>query len=269
MKSRFLLVLLLSALSCTAVQAQELLVIKSGYLRCDDSIRVYSPGNQQDTKHIPTLFLLHGWSGNYRNWGDKYDLQGLSNKTGFRIITPDGFYNSWYLNNTDPGQMQWRTFFHAELFPFIQEKYGLDPNTTFITGLSMGGHGAINLFIDDPGKFRSAGSMSGVLDLELTNLKNTELIKIVGDKTERISGESAVNRIEKLAGLEKPVIVTCGYEDVYSKCTEVFSAKCREKGIPHLFMLSPGKHSWQYWGFALEEHMYFFQRLLDNKNMGY
>lgn len=269
MKSRFFLLLLVTAIGCTTAQARELMVIKSKHLRCDDSIRVYSPGDQHHTRNIPTLFLLHGWSGNYRNWGDKYDLQALSDQTGFRIITPDGFYNSWYLDNTDPGQMQWRTFFHSELFPFIQEKYGLDPNTTFITGLSMGGHGAINLFIDNPDDFRAAGSMSGVLDLELTNLKNTELKKITGDNPGRIREESAVNRVEKLIGRNKPMIVTCGYDDVYSKCTEVFSARCREKGIPHVLILSPGKHAWQYWGYALEEHLSFFQRLLENRNMGY
>lgn len=251
------------------LKSQELLIIKSANLKCDDSVRVYSPQNTKKDREIPTLFLLHGWSGDYKNWGDKYDLQAISNKTGFRIITPDGFYNSWYLNNTNPNQMQWRTFFDKELFPLIKEKYNLNPNTTFITGLSMGGHGAINLFIDNPNNFRSAGSMSGVLDLQLTNLKNTEIIKVIGDKTDRIISEGAINRIDKLAELNKPIIITCGYDDVYSKCTEVFSQKCREKKIPHILILSPGTHSWKYWGYALDEHISFFQRLLNNENLGY
>ncbi len=269
MKLRFLSVLFLAIIAGSAITAQELIIIKSPNLKCDDSIRVYSPYNQLNATNIPTLFLLHGWGGNYRNWGDKYDLQTLCDKTGFRIITPDGFYNSWYLDNSDPQKMQWRTFFHTELFPLIKERYGLRPDSTFITGLSMGGHGAINLFIDDPHNFRAAGSMSGVLDLQLTSLKDTELVKVTGDNTERIDSESAINRIEKLSGLNKQVIVTCGYDDVYSKCTEAFSAKCREKGIPHIFILSPGKHSWKYWEYALEKHIDFFMRLLHKKNMGY
>lgn len=269
MNLRFLLLLTSVLLISPALKSQELIVIQSANLTCNDSVRVYTPQNLSGTDTIPTLFLLHGWSGNYKNWGDKYDLQTISNKSGFRIITPDGFYNSWYLNNTNPDKMQWRTFFDKELFPLMKKKYNLTPATTFITGLSMGGHGAINLFMDHPHLFRSAGSMSGVLDLQFTSLKNTELVKVIGDKTERLESESAINRLDTLAGLEKPIIVTCGYDDVYSKSAEAFSEKCREKKIPHVLLLTPGTHSWKYWGYALDEHLNFFRKLLDKENLGY
>jgi len=38
----------------------------------------------------------------------------------------------------------------------------------------MGGHGAINIFLDDISRFRAAGSMSGVLNLEDTRLKSSD-----------------------------------------------------------------------------------------------
>ncbi len=248
------------------LQAQELIVIKSKNLKCNDSIRVYTPVNaNSDT---PTLFLLHGWSGDYKNWGDKYDLEELSNKTGFRIITPDGFYNSWYVNNSDPNKMQWRTFFDTELYPKMQKKYKLKPELTFITGLSMGGHGAINIFLDNPDRFRSAGSMSGVLDLLHTNLKG-ELAKVMGDKMGRLDSESAVNRVDNLVGKNKQVIVSCGYSDRYVKSARAFSDMCIEKKVPHTLLLTPGVHSWKYWGYALNEHIAFFKKILDNQNMGY
>lgn len=228
---------------------------------------------EKNDKCMPTLFLLHGWSGCYKDWSNKYDLQQISNRTGFRIICPDGFYNGWYLNNSDPDKMQWRTFFDTELFPQMKEKYHLAPDSTFITGLSMGGHGAINLFLDHPENFRAAGSMSGVLDLQLTNLKDSELKKVIGDKSERIRTESAITRIvpvaEQLKSMNKPMIVTCGYNDVYAQCTDVFSAKCRELNIPHIVILTPGKHSWKYWGFALEQHLWHFKKIINNENLGY
>ena len=181
--------------------------------------------------------------------------------------------NSWYLNNSDSSQMQWRDFFHKELYPLMQEKYDIRPESTFITGLSMGGHGAVNIFIDNPDKFRACGSMSGVLNLQLTSLKDKEVKKIVGDKTERYDSESAVVRIasvaEKLKKENKPIIVTCGYGDVYSICSEEFSDKCRELSVPHILMLSPGVHSWTYWGFALEEHLFLFSKILKGENLGY
>lgn len=256
----------------------ELIVIESSNLKCNDSILVFTPAccgktEVSESKTLPTLFLLHGWSGCYKDWSNKHDIQEISNRTGFRIICPDGFYNSWYLNNTDTTKMQWRAFFDNECFPLLKEKYALVPDSTFITGLSMGGHGAVNLFLDHPENFRAAGSMSGVLDLQLTSLRDTELAKVVGDKKERVDSESAAKRIipmaEQLKAMNKPIIVTCGYHDVYAKCTEVFSQKCRELDIPHIKILSPGKHSWPYWGFALEQHLWHFNKILNNENLGY
>ncbi len=258
-----------------APETKQLIVIESSNLKCNDSVLVFTPvqyaANQAQT--LPTLFLLHGWSGCYKDWSNKHDIQEISNRTGFRIICPDGFYNGWYLNNTDTTKMQWRAFFDQELFPQMKERFNLVPDSTFITGLSMGGHGAVNLFLDHPENFRAAGSMSGVLDLNLTSLRDTELAKVIGEKKERIAQESAVTRVaekaEQLKTMNKPIITTCGYNDVYVCCTDVFSAKCRELDIPHIKILSPGKHSWPYWGFALEQHLWHFQKIMNGDNLGY
>lgn len=255
--------------------SQEQIVIKSKYLKCNDTCLVFSPvGNA--SADVPTLFLLHGWSGCYKDWSNKYDLQEISNRSGFRIICPDGFYNSWYLNNIDKDQMQWRAFWDNELFPKMKKKYDLKPESTFITGLSMGGHGAINLYLDHPENFRSAGSMSGVLNLLYTSLKDSQLSKIIGPYSENNTlyrDESAVSRLEKYkseypeAG-SKWLIISCGYEDVYSACTIEFCAKCKELGIPYYETLSRAKHSWKYWGFALENHLWFFTKVLKGDNLG-
>ncbi len=271
--------------SCSQTPAEpvkaepDLIVIESPYLKCNDSILVFSPvcpatnAKVADNQTVPTVFLLHGWSGCYKDWSNKYDLQQISNRTGYRIICPDGFYDSWYLNWTDTTQMQWRTFFDKECFPMMKERYNLVPDSTFITGLSMGGHGAMNLFLDHPENFGAGASMSGVLDLRLTNLKTGKMAQILGDRTDRIATESAYERIVPLAdtlkALGKPLIFTCGYEDIYVPCTSNFAERCRELGIPHIFILSPGKHSWKYWGFALEQHLWHFTKIMNKENLGY
>lgn len=261
------------------LKAQERIIITSTNLKCNDTILVFSP--QKIKKHpkisydsktssgTPTLFLLHGWSGSYKDWSRHYDLQEISNRTGFRIICPDGFYNSWYLNNIDTSKMQWRTFFNKELYPQMKERYSLDPKTTFITGLSMGGHGAINIFIDDTSRFRTAGSMSGVLDLPSTSLKNTQLSKVIGNDEQFCLSQSACVRIPYIKGIKEPLVISCGYNDVYASNSEKFSSICRVNDIPHVLLLTPGKHSWKYWGFALEQHIQLFIKILNNNNLGY
>ena len=248
--------------------AQEKIIINSPNLKCNDTILVFSP--EAASAQTPTLFLLHGWSGDWSNWSTKYDLQEISNRTGFRIITPDGFYNSWYLNNIDPAKMQYRTFVDEELYPQMKERYNLKRETTFITGLSMGGHGAINIFLDDTTRFRTAGSMSGVLDLPSTNLRKSQMSIVIGMDSLYCLSQSAHTRVaERGKGLSTPLVVTSGYDDFYATNAETFCKVCKENNIPYILMLSPGKHSWKYWGFALEVHLQIFKAILEGKNLGF
>lgn len=244
--------------------AQEQIIIESQYLKCNDTVLVFTPSNVNEKS--PTLFLLHGWSGAYSNWSSKTDIQKVSDKFGFRIITPDGFYNSWYLNNIDPNKMQWRTFFDKELYPKMKERYNLDAKRTFITGLSMGGHGAINIFIDDTTRFRAAGSMSGVLNLQDTRLKKTQMNEVLGTYSPENSlfdSSSAINRLDSIKGSKKMMVISCGAQDGLAKSSKDFAERCNQMEITNTLIISPGNHTWDYWIFALDLHLFLFEKYLN------
>lgn len=266
----------------TGLFAKKLIVIKSDYLKTNDSVFVFTPKgwNADAATATPALFLLHGWSGDYSNWSKKTDIQAMSDKYGFIIITPDGFYNSWYFNNVDPAKMQWRTFFDKELYPMMVKEYKLVPEKTFITGLSMGGHGAINIFLDDIARFRAAGSMSGVLRLDDTRLKTSDIPKILGPYSPDspvYKANSAINRLEGYnAQLEKTgkeygkmMLITCGAQDGLAKSAYDFTAQCDSFKIPNILIISPGNHSWKYWEFALDQHLFIFSRMAEGKHLGF
>lgn len=268
--------LLALVLTCSAnLFSQEQLVLQSEYLGCNDTCMVYTP-QQHAGEEMPTLILLHGWSGSFRNFGDHYDMQELCNRTGFRIICPDGFYNSWYLNDMDKDKMQYRTFWNEEFMPKMRELYRIKPENTFIDGLSMGGHGALNIYFDHPEYYRSAGSMSGVLDLHASKLADKWISKVIGPYTkdnERFTSESAMYRLEQYKAAypqagEKWIVVSCGHEDRYAACALEFCEKCKEWGVPHYLVLSSGNHTWNYWEFALENHLWLFRRILDGHTLG-
>jgi S-formylglutathione hydrolase FrmB len=280
---KFVLTLLV-ALCAWWAQAQQLVVISSPHLHADDSVLVFIPEQYAssyeaeycveccgDPDPVPALFLLHGWSGCYRNWADKSDLQAIANESGFIIICPDGFYDSWYVNGKNPEDMQWRDFFDKELYPQIMEKYFLTPEKTFITGLSMGGHGAINLFLDYTSRFRGAGSMSGVLDLnaEKGRLGLDRLLGPYGPENPRHDEESAIHRIERAKGTDKLMVISCGYSDSLYPCNRAFCERCKELGVPYVELYSPGVHSWKYWDYALRLHLWYFSRIVNGENLGY
>ena len=272
MKQNILISLGLLIALPSIVCAQERIVLSSPYLKSNDTILVFTPQGYQSDKTYPTLYLLHGYSGNYANWSARVPLQAACDKFGFIIVCPDGFYNSWYVNSSDPQGMEWRHFFDKELYPTIEARYRTVPDSCFISGLSMGGHGALNIFIDDPSRFRSAGSMSGITDLRHTSLSETEVAKVLGPLTPenpRFYTESVINRVEKLRGSEQLLVISCGYDDIYAIHSEELAQKCKKLKIPHVLLLTPGNHNWKYWDFALEIHLTLFSKILKGENLGY
>ena len=256
------------ALFQTPAQAQEMIVFESEYLHCNDTVLVFSPGLKGLERNIPTLFLLHGYSGCYSDWSRHTDLQAVSDKSGFRIICPDGFYKGWYLNNANPQEMQWRSFFWEECWPTLDFRYGLAPEKTFVDGLSMGGHGAMNIFLDHPEKFRGGGSMSGVLALHHTGGSKDIIPQILGVESiydPVCAAQSAINRlprIREICGEEgaagKIIIISCGTEDSFMKASKEFEQRCTELGLRHVAFYSPGRHNWPYWVWLLPYHLQLF-----------
>ena len=49
---------------------------------------------------FPVVYLLHGLSGNFKNWSDKTDIAERARKHGFITVFPDGG-DGWY---TDSGR---------------------------------------------------------------------------------------------------------------------------------------------------------------------
>ena len=284
MTKRLLITLAAGLAFCLpAAFGQDMLVVESENLRCNDSVLVFSPLREGERERdIPTLFLLHGWSGCFRDWSRNTDLQGLSNEYGFRIICPDGFYDSWYIDKVDSTGMKWRTFFWEELWPLIDNEYGLEPDRTFIDGLSMGGHGAMNIFLDHPELFRGAGSMSGVLDLRHSGSSKFLIPPMLGAtdiEDPLCEAQSAVNRLERmkeacgedaLPGGGKLLVVSCGTLDkTFLPASEEFAARCRELSLDCILLLSPARHRWQYWVWVLPHHLDWFRESLTDPDMGF
>lgn len=82
------------------------------------------------------------------------------------IVCPDG-RNSWYWDSPVDPSMQMESFFTDCLIPTVDSLYRTMParGGRAITGLSMGGHGALWLAWRHPDLFGAAGSMSGGVDI--------------------------------------------------------------------------------------------------------
>ena len=117
----------------------------------------------------PVLYLLHGLTQNYTAWG-------LSNGTPFYaglyddliVVMPDAG-NSWYVNWTaeEGGQQNnWEDHIITDVVNHVDWNFRTIARREgrAITGLSMGGYGAITLGLRHPEMFISIGSTSGALE---------------------------------------------------------------------------------------------------------
>ncbi len=220
-----------------------------------------------DEVRYPVLYLLHGAYGCYSDWSKKADLHRLANEYGVIIVCPDG-QDSWYFDSPVDPKMQFETYVSKELVNYIDSHYRTHANRFMraITGLSMGGHGALFLAFRHPDVFWSCGSMSGNMDI--TQYPDSWHIKDrLGnyEDNKRIWQQHAVcNLVDqvKACTLEpaQNILIDDGLNDIFIKNNIALHEQLVELGINHDFTVRPGRHSWDYWVNSLDYHMVFFHK---------
>ena len=228
----------------------------------------YNTGMQQE--RYPVLYLLHGAYGCYNDWSRKADLNQLASKYDVIIVCPDG-QDSWYFDSPVDPKMQFETYVSKELVEYIDSHYRTHANRYMraITGLSMGGHGALFLAFRHPDVFWSCGSMSGNMDI--TQFPDSWHIKDrLGDyeSNRKLWQEHAVcNLIDQVKASTllpaQNIIIDDGLNDIFIKNNIALHEQLVEKGIDHDFTVRPGRHSWDYWVNSLDYHMMFFSKAFD------
>ncbi len=257
--------IIISFFSSIVIFPQDTLLFNRSYIPYTDTTIVFSPSNYNPAVSYPLLFMLHGWSGNYAQWSHDANLQGYADKDSLVIVCPDGFYDSWYINSPVKKNSQFVTFFFKDLVPVVFKKYNIDKKNIFITGLSMGGHGAMYLYLTHKKFFKSAGSTSGILDITAFP-KNWGLPKVLGSYSlhpNRWEKYSDIYLLKNIVGNKVPIIVDCGTGDFSLNVNKRFYEKCKKLGIPIDFITGPGTHSHKYWKHSIIKQFAFFKNLID------
>lgn len=213
---------------------------------------------------FPTMYLLHGYSGNYCEWVRKApELGPLADRYGMIVVTPDG-RDGWYWDSPRKKGMQLESFITGELVPYIDSHYptAADRRQRAITGLSMGGHGAMFLASRHPGLFGLAGSMSGGLDLRPFP-KSWNLREHLGPIEENAAlwdSMTAASYVDALKAGDVKITFDCGSDDFFAGVNDAFHQALLQAGVPHDYTSRPGSHNWDYWRNSLPYHMLFFSR---------
>ena len=218
----------------------------------------------------PVLYLLHGAYGCYNDWSHKANLHRLSDKYGVIIVCPDG-QDSWYFDSPIDPKMQFETYVSKELVAYIDSHYRTYANRYMraITGLSMGGHGALWLAWRHPDIYGMCGSMSGGVDI--TTIKDHYKIdKRLGKYAANEAlwkSHSVINLVPTLKN-DQFIIIDDGTSDIFIEDNRALHAALQQHKIKHDYRERPGRHSWDYWSKSLENHLTAFFCRIQMVEMG-
>lgn len=226
---------------------------------------VITPGiNKKGKELYPTLYLLHGYGGNYSNWINRVpQLKQYADDFKMVIVCPDGEFGSWYFDSPVDSSFRYETYISKEVPAYIEAAYPVikERKARAISGLSMGGHGGLFLGFRHSNFFGACGSMSGALVVEMIT-RGFQLERRLGDTSnkQRYHEYSIMKEMENYAKTDSiAIILDCGTEDFIIEMSRAAHQKMLKLKIPHDYIERPGRHDWRYWGIAIQHQLLFFR----------
>lgn len=256
-----------AALSATAFST-DTIQVNTTYLDSPENVTVIVPDND-GTQRFPVVYLLNGYSGSHRTWGNiRRDLGQLADQYGFLIIMPDG-RDSWYWDSPINPGMQMESFITKDLVSHIDNNYPTIParEKRAITGLSMGGHGAMWLAGRHPDIFGSVGSTSGGVDIRPfpTRWKMAQRIGKLEDNPEVWDNYTVATMVPAFKDAKLNIIFDCGTSDFFYDVNLKLHHDMLEAGIPHDFISRPGAHKGEYWNNSILYQLLFFDQAFNKE----
>nr|WP_287936307.1 alpha/beta hydrolase family protein [Algoriphagus sp.] len=239
----------------------------------------YSKGSEK----FPVLYLLHGGSGSYSDWHQKVTekdlVPRLAEEYNLIIVTPGVGPASYYYDSPLMDSVRYETYLISELIPFVDKNYRTlaKKESRAITGLSMGGHGAVTLSAKHPELFIAAGSMSGVMNIDTRLWKVQEDFRALRVQSQKaMLGEinydgpsfnpyTAVGLVSQMKSNGIALIMDCGVDDFLIETNRQIHQLLVENKTPHEYIERPGAHTWDYWTEALPVHLFFFSKYLERQ----
>tara|TARA_R110002012_G_scaffold86322_2_gene214595 strand:- start:114008 stop:114763 length:756 start_codon:yes stop_codon:yes gene_type:complete len=241
---------------------------------------VTTPSTYDGSRQFATLYLLHGGSGIFSDWLKKVTEPDLVNRMAEEynliIITPGVGPSSYYYDSPMMDSVQYETYLIEELIPHIDKSYKTlaKRESRAITGLSMGGHGAIMLSAKHPELFIAATSMSGVMNIdtrlwkvpaEFSKLRKGQQQEMLGKDLQYdapFSTYTAVGLVDKMKVNGIALLMDCGVDDFLLETNRQMHQLLLANGTPHDYTERPGAHTWEYWTQALPFHLLFVDKYL-------
>lgn len=244
--------------------------VRSKNLAGRGDITIFVPPGE-DLQDLPIVMMLHGVYGSAWCWplrtGVHIQAKALMDAGAIRPMVlafpSDGLWRdgSGYLPHKDG--CNYEKWIVEDVPDAVRQEV---PSTSlnsplFITGLSMGGYGALRIGASYPHLFRAFSGLSSITEFRhLSNwYENADLSEIAASAVHQ---PSVLNTVLDNQHHLRPFIFDCGSSDILIDANRDLHKRLTEEKIPHTYNEYTGEHSWAYWEEHIREHLIFFDGVL-------
>ena len=244
------------------------ITVKSLALKQRADITLFVPQVKRLSVNVPVAILLHGIYGSHWAWA----LKGGAHRTAQRLIRrgdipplvlampSDGLWGdgSGYLKHADKNFERWIVDeVPAATRETVKQVTGKSP--LFISGLSMGGYGALRLGALNAKRFRAISAHSSVTDFHQLAAAIEEPLRAYNLPKGDFSVLAAILRHRRALPALR---FDCGTSDRLLEHNRTLHRELESRGIAHVYEEFPGGHEWSYWEKHLEDSLRFFAQCL-------
>ncbi len=254
----------------------------SSACQCDMTFGLFLPAEAKDGP-VPVLWYLSGLTCTHENAMTKAGAQAWAAEQGIAVVLPDtsprgeavadhedydlGQGAGFYVNAT---QSPWAPHFNMwdyvaeELPALLTEKFAIDADRQAITGHSMGGHGALTLAMNLPGRFRSVSAFAPISNPTGADWGRKQLSAYLGDDQAAWAKHDA-SLLMKEKGFDGPILIDTGASDQFIDLLrpEALAQAIAERRQQAIYRLQPGyDHSYFFVSTFMEDHITFHAEAL-------
>ncbi|KAI2630780.1 putative esterase [Hypoxylon sp. NC1633] len=247
------------------------------------NVNLYLPPAALSGTKVPVLIYLSGLTCTPENCSEKGFFQAHASRRGIAVVYPDtsprganlpGETESWdfgagagfYIDATQaPWASHYRmeTYISSELPAALFDAFAsqLDPARVSITGHSMGGHGALTLYLKHPGQYRSVSAFAPIANPGLCPWGQKAFAGYLGDDREVWKRHDATELVRRWTGGDIKALVDVGTGDNFYKAGQLLPENLekavKEAGVRGLVLrYQPDyDHSYYFMSSFAEDHV--------------
>lgn len=220
------------------------------------------PGYDSDTeRRYPVLYMLHGLGGDRTQWIHAGLLQGATRlmATGaiqpFIIVLPDG-ENGYWVDHADSGP-RFGDYVSNDVVAMVDRQYRTlaEREARAIGGMSMGGHGALQLGLNNPEVFRVIGAHSVALRTK------EQAFSFFGDRAYFEAHDPvSILRTHPKDARNLVIAIDIGDDDPWCEAAQRLHSQLQAAGLVHSWRLDDGAHDEAYWHRHVEDYLTYYDQ---------